>query len=1125
MSDSAGDLLLTYTAALNAYNITVSSGSQTQSEADGGAALLEGALVTVNKLGAGTLVMTNTANSYTGVTTVKNGTLQIDTAVGSTGNTVLGNASSAVVIGDVTAANDAAFNFGAAVQNDRGLSVVAGTNTAARTIGTTIGSGTATQAGSVVMDTNTTYSTVSGGTLLVSGQISGAGNATISGAGSVVLSGNNNYSGTTTVSSNSTLIASNNNALGGTGSGTTVSSGGVLALAGSVSSPENINIAGTGIGSAGALRNVEGNNVASGTLTLSANSLVAADAGTSLQLGNIDIGSTTRQLTLSNNGTIVLAGNFSNMDTTSTFYKAGSGNLVISNTSANTGGGQLQVGAGSVTLAAGTFSTNTGTGRRVLDLGLTAGGADSTSDTAFYVNSGQTMSNSIYVAAGTGARILGTESTSGTATFNNEIYLGGTVRLTAAAGGNATFSGNFTNNGAITKVGNGTVTLSGVNHSTGNLTISNGTLAVSGGSALNDSALITVGSSATLAVSASETVGQFTGSGTVDVAVGQTFSSRYSGASNTFAGTITGTGGFLKGGTGTLTLSGANTQTGLTIHEAGVLLVGNNAALGSGIYQVDFNNATNKTIAANGSGSFTLSQSNNIYNDLTLGEATGNTGKLTFAGGTFLGLEPSQYRTLTVASGNEHEFSGAITGVRGLIKAGTGTLTLSANNSFGTSFQLNDGTVLVGHNNAFGTGVLQVQFDVGGTKTIASSSASGYTIGNNVNVFNNLNLGLASGGTGSLTFGGTFYLGDEVDQYRIISTATGTGHTVSGSVTGNRGIVKQGTGTLTLSGNNTSSGALLIDNGTLQLDGGSLAAGTIDIGQGVAGDQAANAATLRVASGSFSRNIVVNNEGSAGDRNIVFANSTGSATLSGTVSAEKSFTANVANGAATGVLSGAISGSGGLTKTGDGTLTLSGASANSFTGLTTVSAGTLNLNKSSGDAITGATTINSGAVLLLSASNQVDSGAGDTITLSGGTIRRGGNVSEVFGNLSLTEASFLDYGAANAIGTLSFGTYTPSSLLTVQNFLPGNVLTFGSDLTTSINNASLFSLGSQGFTSSWNSGTSTFTITAIPEPSTYVAAVGLLTLLLWPARRRLIKDAKSILGMRAPMRDRRIGRG
>jgi hypothetical protein len=99
------------------------------------------------------------------------------------------------------------------------------------------------------------------------------------------------------------------------------------------------------------------------------------------------------------------------------------------------------------------------------------------------------------------------------------------------------------------------------------------------------------------------------------------------------------------------------------------------------------------------------------------------------------------------------------------------------------------------------------------------------------------------------------------------------------------------------------------------------------------------------------------------------------------------------------------------------------------------------------------------------------------------------------------QASFLDFGTGTA-GNLTFGTYAPSALLTINNFAPGNTLVFGSDLRSSINNTSLFQF-SGGFTSAWNDGNSTFTITAIPEPSTYVAAIGLVTLMLWPLRRRL----------------------
>jgi hypothetical protein len=71
--------------------------------------------------------------------------------------------------------------------------------------------------------------------------------------------------------------------------------------------------------------------------------------------------------------------------------------------------------------------------------------------------------------------------------------------------------------------------------------------------------------------------------------------------------------------------------------------------------------------------------------------------------------------------------------------------------------------------------------------------------------------------------------------------------------------------------------------------------------------------------------------------------------------------------------------------------------------------------------------------------------------------------------------------------------------------------------------SSFFSFTNGGITSSsWNQSTST--ITAIPEPSTYIAALGLLALCVSPLLRRLIKEAKSILGLRAPLRDRLAGK-
>ena len=197
-----------------------------------------------------------------------------------------------------------------------------------------------------------------------------------------------------------------------------------------------------------------------------------------------------------------------------------------------------------------------------------------------------------------------------------------------------------------------------------------------------------------------------------------------------------------------------------------------------------------------------------------------------------------------------------------------------------------------------------------------------------------------------------------------------------------------------------------------------------------------------------------------------------------------------------------------FTKTGAGTLTLS--AVNAYTGATVVSAGVLELAGTVGGALGSTSEVNiaENAVLLVSQSNQVQDSA--SVSLSGGTITRGSGVSEVFGSLNVNGSGILDFGTGTA-GRLTFGVYqdntaTASALLTLRNFIPGNSFTFINSSFTEEAIGSYFTFGPGFVDYSLSNTDTTFTITAIPEPSTYLAAAGLLALSVWPVRRRLLKN-------------------
>lgn len=224
--------------------------------------------------------------------------------------------------------------------------------------------------------------------------------------------------------------------------------------------------------------------------------------------------------------------------------------------------------------------------------------------------------------------------------------------------------------------------------------------------------------------------------------------------------------------------------------------------------------------------------------------------------------------------------------------------------------------------------------------------------------------------------------------------------------------------------------------------------------------------------------------------------------------------------------SGTISGTGSLTKSGAGTLTLTGA--NTYTGGTTITAGTLLANGQTLDPISGRahTSTGSGAVLVQSGGALGGTGWIDGLVTvqNGGTLTFGadGNALTLAGGLTLQTGSILDYhlGATHDLLAVDNGVFTAPSgtggvtinLTDAGGFAPATytLLTFYSDggATTSGLDLADFTLGNTIAGYDYTLALTPFTLeltataSAIPEPSTYAAALAAVALLATALHRR-----------------------
>jgi autotransporter-associated beta strand protein len=116
--------------------------------------------------------------------------------------------------------------------------------------------------------------------------------------------------------------------------------------------------------------------------------------------------------------------------------------------------------------------------------------------------------------------------------------------------------------GGLTKVGTGTLTLSGANTYTGPTAVNAGTLRAGAVNAFSSASAFMIASGATLALAGfNQAIGSLAGAGAVTLGTA-TLTTNGDDSDTTFSGTISGSGRLVKVGEGTLTLSGNNSYQG-----------------------------------------------------------------------------------------------------------------------------------------------------------------------------------------------------------------------------------------------------------------------------------------------------------------------------------------------------------------------------------------------------------------------------------------------------------------------------------------------------------------------------------------------------------------------------------
>jgi autotransporter-associated beta strand protein len=712
--------------------------------------------------------------------------------------------------------------------------------------------------------------------------------------------------------------------------------------------------------------------------------------------------------------------------------------------------------------------------------------------------------------------------------FSGGITLNRDVQLTAANGGNVTFSGilnDAANTQSVTKVGNGTVILTRANTYDGTTTVSAGALTANNSTALGSTTGgTTVSSGAALQLVGGISIGaealSLTGDGISSGGALRNLSgtNSYAGAItlagatriNSDAGTLTlgaggisgtqnltfggagdtsvsgvigtSTGTLTKDGAGTLTLSGGNTYDGSTTVSAGALTANNASALGS---------TTGNTTVASGaalqlSGGVAIgAEALSLTGDgISSGGALRNlsgtnsyAGAITLAGATRINSDAD---TLTLGAGG-------ISGTQSLTFGGAGNITVSGLLGISTGTLTKDGNGILTLGNGTGTAYTGTTTVNAGTLVLSGAAYDNRTTSSSA-------LTIATGATVNATFSGSVYsyFGSLAGNGTLIVGAAGSTNrmqvgfnnsntTFSGLLNlanSNSFLFKTGTGALTLSGNNTGSIGQLkfgtTSNAANEIVFGHAASpGSMLLGFDVLGTVSASVAGVDLKGGvSFNNN---GNFGSATNTNDILVSGAvdlGTATRTITVSNNTTFSGNVTNTA-------------GFTKAGAGTLILSGNST--YSGITTVSNGILRASHANALGATGnGTTVSSGAALELSGGISIGA---EALSLTGNGISSTGALRNIIGNnayggvISLAGATTIGSDAGNltlSSGSSITGTNTNLTIVGSGNITINDAIATGSGTLTKNGTGTLTLGGSNSYTGATilNTGNISFSTTA-----------------------------------------------